>query len=129
MLRGDLRVLKAGLGEHQRLRIHRNLQEIEDRAQIAVLGLVYQLCFAGGELLLQLGYRIAEIVGAIIDRRVTERNVSLVADGDLRIRRGCQSHQAQADAEETNHDAPPATSTGTDKWIVFGGWHSRSLQV
>jgi len=87
MLGRDLGILETGLGEDQGLRIHRHLQKIQHRFQIAMLFLISQLGIAPVDLFLQHRHRIAEIEGAVMDRRIAIGNITLVAHRDLRLGR------------------------------------------
>ncbi len=93
----DLLVLKTGLGEDQGLRRDGHLQQIHDRLEISVLGLEFQLDLALVDPLLQLGDRVADPVGKVIDRLVPERQKALVANRDLSI---------PSTGQETRDDGP-----------------------
>ena len=115
---------------------------VESQAYLALFNLLFQHC-----------HRIAEILGAIVDRRIEVRYVALIAYRDLRLDRHCD-HRRQPDrkrqprsprrlqncAVQTMHKSgndfpqshlyPPACRlTEADKWTVLGGWHMRPLQV
>src|SRR3954469_7373349 len=146
MLRGDLGILEARLGEDERLGVDGDLQKLQDGWQVAAFGAVFQLGLALFQLLLQLRDGVAQIAGAVVDRRVAEGDVSLIADGDLRsglsggksadCQHGEGAQRAGADAagcEYANYAgwAYDGAFHGctTERWIVFGGRHSRALHA
>jgi hypothetical protein len=85
VVRGDLLVLKTGLGEDKSLGVDWDLEQLQHRLQVTVFRLVLQAAGACRELAFKLGYGIAEVLGPVVDRSFAERYISLIANCDLSV--------------------------------------------
>jgi hypothetical protein len=83
--RRNLLVLETRLRKNQRLRVDRNRQLLENRFQVPVLRLEIELDLAAVDPFLKESHGVGQVFGAVVDRLLAERDVSLILDGDLAV--------------------------------------------